>query len=337
MKPQPKEKELDELLADEAAQLEAEAQQEISYVVTYRDNADLSWKLDLPKDVEELMKLVEEKKKSAGEYKHIKNEPFSAPNLRFLGASAVLLAAAAPGFATLIYGSNHDDGVLNAMGFFGTFLGMALGMTWSYKLGDYMEQRSPKKAKFEEDKQKRIAEKKAENMLLDKKLSHYQKDYHLSDIVLVDDPELGYSLGDIRYNEREETTLHQYYHKLTRDRDAIDGRYWTQCEEYKLIDRAKIISVLRPSYESLSADDLRSLEEGTSVFCVPNDYKPKISGPGYGFFRNEKMPCGKPTGLIELRTLRTFQGPGEYWYSFEDVEKEEISMHLLTPVIKPRF
>ena len=68
-----KEKELDDLLADEAAQLEAEAQQEISYVVTYRDNADLSWKLDLPKDVEELMKLVEEKKKSLTQHNLLKN------------------------------------------------------------------------------------------------------------------------------------------------------------------------------------------------------------------------------------------------------------------------
>jgi len=332
-----KEKELDDLLADEAAQLEAEAQQEISYVVTYRDNADLSWKLDLPKDVEELMKLVEEKKKSAGEYKHIKNEPFSAPNLRFLGASAVLLAAAAPGFATLIYGSNHEPGsVLSVIGVLGTFLGMRLGMTWSYKLEDYMEQRSPKKAKFEKDKQKKIAEKKAENMLLEKKLSHYQKDYRLNDIVLVDDPELGYSLGDIRYNNREETTLHQSYHKLIRGVEgALDNRLWKQMEEHKPIDKTTIVSILQPSYESLSVDDLRYLNDGTP--CFVKDDKSKYPASVYGFFRNGKMPCGKLTGLIELRTQRELKGPGEYWYTVDDVEQGNIFLHTLKPTIKSRF
>ncbi|GEM_PF-4659844 len=329
MKPKPQ---LEQLVnaQEQEAQLEILAQEsELQRDATYREDGDLSKMLDIPREVDGLVKLVEEKKGIEDsvpeiEKRNYRPEPSAANTLLTLTSGSV------PGFTLFLYGLLHNSYDSVFLGWVAAMIGSVGAHTINYQ---YNINISPARKKFDQEKAENLQTKQIELQTLNKKLSHYEKHYTLNDIVLVNDAELGYSLGDIRYNSREEKVLHQAYHKLIRNvPEALDGRYWKECEEYKPIDENAIISVLKPSSESLSVDDLRYLEEGTPVLCVSMAEKPKYHSPVYGFIDNKRTD-----DIFIFHTLRTFQGPGEYWHKFDQVEKGEISVHILTPMIKSRI
>src|SRR3989344_3693475 len=313
MKPKLKQEADLEELAIAYAEAEEEALAEQVREPTYRENADLSTLLDIPRSVDGLVKLLEEKKEIEKELKEIEERKYYINGTLLNSAFGVT-------FAAILVEAYYNQSLLTAMT---TFLA---GASVTFGINFYLRSKPFPKANLLQAKQNELKP-------LEKKLSHYEKDYRLTDIVLVDDPELGYSLGDIRYNNREETTLHQSYHKLIHGvEDALDNRAWKQMEEYKPIDKTKIVSILQPSHESLSVDDLRNLEEGTPIFYHSTELltdRPAYHFSDYGFIDNKK-----DDDFFNVRTLRPFQGPGEHCLKYESVEKGEENAFLLEPVIK---
>jgi|SRR3989344_8788523 len=309
MKPKPKKK-LDDYLEAEFA--EAEAQVEIETAQTfspYRVDEDLSYRLDIPRDVEGLVELLEKKIELRNKLATLKDSNYEFKSIFSLVGILYTLAG--------ILNQDFDSGDYLLLGIAGLFTGI---------LGDGLLYRvSSKRKKFEEEKPRKIMEAQEKIATIDQKLSHYETHYHLSDIALVDDPELGYSLGRVIKNEKEEFVLHQSYHKLKVNYG------WTKTSEEKPLAQADIISILKPSIQ-LSGDDLRSLEEGTPVLCASTELltsKPADHFSEYGFIDNKNTD-----DIFKIRTLRTFQGPGEHWYKFNQVQEGKINAYLLVPEIK---
>jgi len=314
MKPQPKQK-LEQLLEAEFVEAEAlaltEAEQTQPKVSPYRNDETLSDRLDIPRDVAGLVGLLEERKGlSQLKFEYPNQETaFGAVCGTMIGEVVAVITTIAYGF----YGNNFYD--LHPL--------LISPLIIIPIIGGLVGRIKDKKAKQE------FQQKKETNIPLieaiDQKLSHYEKTYRLSDIALVDDPELGYSLGWVIQNGKEEFVLHQSYHRLKVNYG------WTKTSEEKPLAQADIVSILKPSIQ-LSGDDLRSLEEGTPVLCVSTELltsKPAYHFSEYGFIDNKNI-----NDIFKICTIRTIQGPGEHWYKFNQVQEGKINAYLLVPEIK---
>ncbi len=333
LRPKP---ELEHLL-DEAAQLEAMAEQEMQQEPTYREHADLSYKLDIPRDVDGLVKLLEEQKKLEEHLNNLNGKEYEGwlPGLYAFAGGAI---AAVSGLASTIYYLLHNRPVGEAYAaailIGGSILTTAVVFTGDYygrKLGQRIQGKSSKKKRFDQEKADQLQIKQNELLVVEKKLSHYEKSYNLGDIALVDDHELGYSLGKVIQNSKEELVLRRTYHKLNRNAlEAVDNRRWEEYSEEKPI--ANIISILKPSTQ-LSADDLRYIDEKTPILCVPSEaYRPPSWSASYGFVDNKRTD-----DIFRLHTIRNFQGPGEDWFKFSQVQEGKINAYLLVPEINQRI
>lgn len=320
MKPQPKQK-LEQLVEDQEIVADQEALAEVEEsqlkVSPYRTDEDLSYRLDIPRDVAGLVGLLEEKER----LQNIDEPGFvvtpAAGRAALLGGLGSIIAA----FGLAYYN------IPETLGSFLLFIAPSIiGIAAAYGLAE----------KNFYKRKKEFQQQKAENVPLieaiGQKLSHYEKIHRLSDITLVDDPELGYSLGRVIKNSKGELVLHTTYHKLQRSHaPEIDNRYWIRTSEEKPLAQANIISILKPSVQ-LSGDDLRSLEEGTPVLCLSTELltsKPADHFSEHGFIDNKNTD-----DIFKIRTLRTFQGPGEHWYKFNQVQEGKINAYLLVPEIK---
>ena len=328
MMPEPKPK-LEQLVEaqDQEAELDLAALEEMESQPepTYRENADLSYKLDIPRDVDGLVKLLEEKKEIQESVNKIETSDFEVSvNVILFSAHAGMI----PGLITALYGLYQPSVELCFAGWVVAIVGGVGGGLW---YSDYHTNKSSKRKKFDQEKADQLQIKQNELLVVEKKLSCYEKSYNLDDIALVEDHGLGYSLGKVIQNSKEELVLRRTYHKLNRNAlEAVDNRRWEGYSEEKPI--ANIISILKPSTQ-LSADDLRYIDEKTPILCVPSEAdRPPLWSTSYGFVDNKRTD-----DIFRLHTIRNFQGPGEDWFKFSQVQEGKINAYLLVPEIKQRI
>ena len=101
MKPTPK-KNLDEYLEVEFAEQEALAEQEAAFS-PYRTDADLSYRLDIPRDVAGLVELLEERRRDIRNLEITMVEKYPK-SFRMLSVISGLLAGGVPGLAMIAHG-----------------------------------------------------------------------------------------------------------------------------------------------------------------------------------------------------------------------------------------
>ncbi|MEK6905735.1 MAG: hypothetical protein AABX24_05020 [Nanoarchaeota archaeon] len=316
----PKQK-LDELLeAEFAAEYDALAEQEVQQKISpYRTDEDISYKLDIPRDVAGLVELLEEKKELAGKTNEIKDElyPDSAGLSTLVGVTVGTIPLAILIYRTA-YTTHTLDNIPTDLGILTgslvlMFFGFAGGMlTTAY----YLENKSSGRKKFDQKKSQTLRELQEKIQPLDEKLSHYETKYSTGNILFLDDKELGYCLGDVVV-EKEERVLRQRYVNGTPDKGY---RSYTRTKE---INNEEIISVLMPDRE-LSVDDLLALGTNTPVLW---------EGRNYGFFKRidqeDKCVISTQKGLY----LPSRQDS----YAFQQIESGEITPRILVPEIKSRI
>src|SRR3989338_2641479 len=326
MKPILKQK-LEQLLDAEFVEAEfaeaeavAEVEQAQPKVSPYRVNEDISYKLDIPRDVAGLVGLLEEGQEHKKDIIKIQSEKlhFSLP-YTMLGVVSGFLVGAVPGAAAMgywYYLSNLNAyaggaGILSLI--LGGFVGTVVG---GISIDDYMSKKSARARRLEADKQRRIQELQEKLEPIDQKLSHYQTKYSTGDILLLDDKELGYCLGDVVV-EKEERILRQRYVI-----DMPDDGYRSYTRT-KAIKNEEIICVLNPK-EGLSVDDLLSLDSQTPVLWQDGDY---------GFFRRKDQE-----DQFVISTQKGLYIPSQQdSYTFQQIESGEITPRLLVPEIKSRI
>lgn len=282
----------------------------------YRVNEDLSYKLDIPRDVKGLVKLLEERKKIEKPLKEVEKEKyptsFFLPGLVYSATVAAVLVEAyynhplTVAITTLIVGGST-----------------IIGLTY------YLREKSPAIKKFNQEKIQKLQELQSKIQSLDQKISYYEKHYILNDVVLIRNSQADYSLGHVIANNKNELIVRRTYHEKIYDSDVIDGRYWAKCSEERSFHEKDIVSILQPSVQ-LSADDLRSVDEKTPILCRSAESSNKSSDFGFLEKHHEE-------GYFMLRTFYVPAGPGESGFKYDQIEKGEINAFLLVPEIKPRI
>ncbi len=305
--------ELERLVEEQEITAVLEAEQEVQQKISpYRTDEDISYKLDIPRDVAGLVELLEEKKELARKTNEIKDELYSFnPDLIYLGGVVGMI----PGVILALNQTLHPpfNSLIYCVGVGLMFVGMIGGMGTTYY---YLQNKSSGRKRFDQKKSQTLRELQEKIQPLDEKLSRYETKYSTGDILFLDDKELGYCLGDVVV-EKEERVLRQRY---------IDG---TPDEGYKSYTRTKeiideeIISVLMPDRE-LSVDDLLALGTNTPVLW---------EGRNYGYFKRiyseDKFAISAQEGLY----LPSRQDS----YAFQQIESGEITPRILVPEIKLRI
>ncbi len=314
MMPEPKLK-LEQLVnaQDLEAQLEALAEQELQPEATYRENADLSYKLDIPRDVDGLVALVEEKKRLEKQNLLLNINPNIDVEYSAFGGLVGIVGT------VIITGAfMHYKVPVTFSNIVAVFIPSVVSILLGYRIGEYKSKKI--KVNSQHQKEENITQLQAIN----KKLSHYEKSYNLGDFALVNDKELGYSLGEV-YQLGDKLRLQQRYTKKEGEKDQ-------SLVSSSDINENVLISILKPSRE-LSEDDLRVLSKQAVHNSTPivTQY-PAGSISGYGFVK-------EASGRDDYFTMYV---DAEYNYSqcgisFEDIRNGNRIAKLLEPVIKPRI
>ena len=255
MKPQPKPEleqvlEAEEFVAEQEALAEVEAKQLLSQR-PYR-TPDLSYLLAIPRDVKGLVELLEEKNGMEEEIKklNITDPDIYTPVGGGLGTIGTYVAMLVLGSS--LHGSDHS--IILSLFLLSPTLG---GVLTGYLLS--------RRRQRENRKQRQQKEKEYAPLIkaINQKLSHFEKNYRKGDFVLVDDNELGYSLGEI-YQLEDRLQLRQWYSKR-------EGNKTDSITRHRDIDEKDIISFLKPHRE-LSEDDLRELSNLSDRTSVVTKY-----------------------------------------------------------------
>ena len=278
-------------------------------LLSYRENADLSYKLNIPRDVNGLVELLEERKGLMVKDKIF--EPFAT----YLGTLFGFIGGYIGSLATIFYLGNKygSMGTLEFSELLAIFKPMVLGVVIGYTVGKNKDNK--RKKRIQEKNEEKNEENKRKLQPIEQKLTHYDRDYRANDIVLIKDDYFGISLGYV-YKEKDELLLHRKYWK-----NKIKGRQ--KVEDEDPIDPEKILCVLASNY-LLSGDDVRALDNKTPVVCRGRDIFE------YGFVRN----VGGKEFELYLDANSKFLS---YKCNFEDIDNEEITARLLVPEIKQRI
>lgn len=307
MKPKPKQ-ELEQLVEEQESEAEAEAEAQ-KRVSPYRENAGLSYKLDIPRDVSGLVELLEERK---GLDKIDYSSPIHYPK--------GVAYAAGFGFAgMLVVGSLLAYYKVPEMVPDYPFLAFITPGLIGTSIGFLLRWRQLNKAEKEFQQQKESNTQLIE--AIDQKLSHYETNYGKRDFVLVDDPDLGYAIGRIDRSIENYHSDKKLYLILERGVE----------EKGIPLGSAKIVSLLRPI--EISLDDLRSLSPQTPILL---NYKPHEDcffwDPVVGFLRKVREDA-----VVISNTLTRNAYTCSIMSPLDTIKSGDTIPYVLVPEIKPRI
>lgn len=273
-------KRLEELL-DETAVEEVlaviEAEQEVQRTFSpYRTDIDLSYRLNLPRDVQGLVELLEEKKKLKVKFKPISLDAIASAVVgTYVNIIGTTIAWCTYGVS---YGFNNTPYLL--------FLtSLVSGPTIGYFLGKNNEKKAFNKFEKQEKANTPLIE------AIEKKLSHYETKPSHGDIILTTQKPRSdtvktnlpgdHWLGQV-YMHNEESALYQTF---------VEPAFGSQITKRSEFEPEKVIAVLRPR-EYLSSEDIKALSQSGAavVFEDKNDTHPGWPQV-YGFLEEAKLGC----------------------------------------------
>jgi len=319
MKPKPQQQ-LEELVAEQDAISEMEY--EIAH--SYRETADLSQRLNIPRDVQGLVGLLEERKGYLQEVNleyHYYHETCGIFTGGIAGAVGTLIATCVYG---LYYGFSDISWVVSFI-----VTGPVLGYFIGKKIG------KKEKEKFQRQKIENAPLIEA----LDQKLSYYETQASVGAIVLTTQkpipncPDIDlpgkYWLGHVNHLDGKSYLYHNF-------KDPVWGLEMTKCSDF---EPEKVVAVLRPR-EYLSLEDLKALSSSGAAVLFEREEMGGWPEGCYGFLGaiNASPLVENTISLYTESTCQTGQGHliiaknnGEFY------NEGKVAPRLLVPEIKLRF